>query len=147
MGMGQLSLVNDEVFYNILGEEVSITALVKIMIEFFNDLLANEATEITDFNEGSEIRNILESLAVDVYHLEKDNYESSRIAFIQYAYGQWLELHGEEWECYRDTGEYAWGILEFTLPKSISLTIKIPAGTVVVSEVTGSQYITLTDAE
>ena len=97
------------------------------MIEYFNDLLGMDATSITDFNEGSEIRNLLESIAVDVYHLEKDNYENSRIAFIQYAYGQWLDLHGEEWECKRDLGSNSWGELEFTLPKSIGSNVRIPA--------------------
>ena len=139
--------LNNESFVNILGEEISRTTLVKIMIEYFNDLLGIDATSITDFNEGSEIRNLLESIAVDVYHLEKDNYENSRIAFIQYAYGQWLDLHGEEWECKRDLGSNSWGELEFTLPKSIGSNVRIPAGTVVVSNVHGGQYVTTVDAD
>lgn len=139
--------LNDESFINIIGEEISRTILVKIMIEYFNDLLGTEATDITDFNEGSEIRNLLESIAVDVYHLEKDNYENSRIAFIQTAYGQYLDMHGEEWGCYRDLGNNAWGELQFTLPKAIGSNVRIPAGTVVVSNVHGGQYVTTVDAE
>ena len=39
------------------------------MIDFFNAKYPD--SQITDFNEGSEIRNILESIACDIFHLEE----------------------------------------------------------------------------
>ena len=53
------------------------------MIEYYNQKLEIGETKVTDFNEGSEIRNLLESFAVDLYDLMEDNYEATKIAFIK----------------------------------------------------------------
>lgn len=134
--------LGDESFYNILGDEINRTILVQIMIDFFDELIADESTEITDFNEGSEIRNILESLAVDIYHLEENDNEQSKIAFISTAYGEWLDKHGEKYNIYRDEGSEAVGILEFSVPSPLPTEVIIPEETIVVCEDSGLQYIT-----
>ena len=41
--------LGDESFFNILGEEISRASLVQIMIDYFDEKLGEEATEITDF--------------------------------------------------------------------------------------------------
>ena len=134
--------LGDESFFNKLGEEISRASLVQIMIDYFDEKLGEEVTEITDFNEGSEIRNILEGIAVDVFHLEQNDNEQSLIAFIETAYGIYLDKHGEKYDIYRDEGSESVGVLEFTVPKALSSEIIIPEGTVCVSEITGIQYLT-----
>ena len=85
--------ITDESFYNIVGNEISRTILVQQMIDYYNEKLEIGETRVTDFNEGSEIRNLLESIAVDLYTLMEDQYELSKIAFITTSDGEWLDLH------------------------------------------------------
>ena len=82
-----MSSLNDESFYNILGEEISRNGLVQQMINFYGLLLEVGETRITDFNEGSEIRNFLETIAVDHYVILEDQNEHAKITFIDTAYG------------------------------------------------------------
>lgn len=137
--------LGDESFFDILGNEISRQMLVQLMIDYYNEAYEDDKTKITDFNEGSEIRNILESSAVDIYHLEKSNYELSKIPFIRTAYGDWLDLHGELYDLERKVGTQAWGHLKFSIPKVLSQDVTIPAGTIVMSETTASQYLTSTE--
>ena len=74
--------IENESFYNIIGDEISRESIVERMIDYYNQKLEIGETKITDFNEGSEIRNLLESIAVDLYDLMEDNYEATKIAFI-----------------------------------------------------------------
>ena len=60
-------VLGEESFYTIDGAEVNRGTLVQRMIDYYNSKYPD--TQITDFNEGSEIRNLLESIAVDIYHL------------------------------------------------------------------------------
>ena len=90
-----MSSLNDESFYNILGEEISRNGLVQQMINFYGLLLEVGETRITDFNEGSEIRNFLETIAVDHYVILEDQNEHAKITFIDTAYGEWLDKHGQ----------------------------------------------------
>ena len=73
--------IEEESFYNIVGEEINRTNLVQQMINYYALKLEVGETRITDFNEGSEIRNLLESIAVDLYYLMEDQNELSKIAF------------------------------------------------------------------
>ena len=73
--------IQEENFYTITGERIDRTTLVQKMIDYFNDKYPN--TQITDFNEGSEIRNLLEAIAVDIYHLESNNNDIWRACFLR----------------------------------------------------------------
>ena len=86
--------VDDVSFYNINGEEVSRSILVQQMINFYQSKLQIGDTRITDFNEGSEIRTLLESFAVDLYTLMEEVDDVSRICFVETAEGEWLDKHG-----------------------------------------------------
>ena len=105
--------IENESFYNLIGDEISRESIVEEMIEYYNQKLELGETRVTDFNEGSEIRNLLESIAVDLYDLMEDNYEATKIAFISSAYGEWLDLHGENplINLPRDTGSEAVGFV------------------------------------
>ena len=137
-------VLGDESFYTVTGEEVNRTILLQTMIDFFNDKYPD--TEITDFNEGSEIRNILESIAVDIYHLERNDMETTRIAFLTTAYGSWLDLIGESKGYPRIIGLSSSGYVTFSIPDAINEEIVIPFNTIVVSEVTGLQFNTTMEA-
>lgn len=132
-------------FYDLEGNEISRKSLVELMINYFRELVETEDTKITDFNEGSEIRNLMESIAVDLYHLEYVTYNQMKMAFLKYATGQWLDLHGEKYGLSRDYGSYSYGNLKFTLPKPLTYPLVIPYGTICVHNETGALFKTTLD--
>ncbi|WP_407415820.1 baseplate J/gp47 family protein [Methanobrevibacter sp.] len=136
--------VNDESFYNLLGEEISRNNLVQQMIDFYSLLLEVGETKITDFNEGSEIRNILEAFAVDVYILMESENELTEIGFVDTAYGEWLDKHGLNpfIGLERDVGMEATGYVTFSIPEVATTELIIPEGTIVVCEDNGLEFIT-----
>lgn len=135
---------DEESFFNIQGQEISRSLLVQQMIDFYFQKLELGETAVTDFNEGSEIRNLLESIAVDLYDLMEDNYEVSKIAFIQTAYGEWLDTHGANplINLPRNQGTEAVGVVTFSIPEVTDTDMIIGDGTVIVSEETNLQYVT-----
>ena len=140
--------VDDVSFYNITGEEVSRSILVQQMINFYQSKLQIGETKITDFNEGSEIRTLLESFAVDIYTLLEEVDDVSRIAFVETADGEWLDKHGENplIGLPRETGEMSTGTVTFTIPEATNSEVMIPIDTLLISSETGLQYATLADA-
>lgn len=140
--------VDDVSFYTINGEEISRGILVQQMIDFYQQKLTVGDTRITDFNEGSEIRTLLESFAVDIYTLMEETDDVSRIAFVETADGEWLDKHGANplVSLPRELGEKATGTVTFTIPESTTSEVVIPIDTIVISEETGLEYATLADA-
>lgn len=143
-----MSSLNDESFYNILGEEISRNGLVQQMINFYGLLLEVGETRITDFNEGSEIRNFLETIAVDHYVILEDQNEHAKIGFIDTAYGEWLDKHGlhPAIRLERNQGNEAVGEVTFTIPSVSTEQTIIPEGTLLASTETGLQFSTDYDA-
>ena len=143
-----MSSLNDESFYNILGEEISRNGLVQQMINFYGLLLEVGETRITDFNEGSEIRNFLETIAVDHYVRLEDQNEHAKITFIDTAYGEWLDKHGQHpaIRLERNQGNEAVGEVTFTIPSVSTEQTIIPEGTLLASTETGLQFSTDYDA-
>ena len=143
-----MSSLNDESFYNILGEEISRNGLVQQMINFYGLLLEVGETRITDFNEGSEIRNYLETIAVDHYVILEDQNEHAKITFIDTAYGEWLDKHGQHpaIRLERNQGNEAVGEVTFTIPSVSTEQTIIPEGTLLASTETGLQFSTDYDA-
>ena len=139
-----MSSLNDESFYNILGEEISRNGLVQQMINFYGLLLEVGETRITDFNEGSEIRNFLETIAVDHYVILEDQNEHAKITFIDTAYGEWLDKHGQHpaIRLERNQGNEAVGEVTFTIPAASTEKTIIPEGTLLASTETGLQFVT-----
>ena len=88
--------LDDVTFYNVLGQEISRNILVTEMIKYYNLKLEIGETRVTDFNEGSEIRNLLEAIAVDLYVLLDNMNEVTKTAFIETATGEWLDKHGAQ---------------------------------------------------
>ena len=61
--------LNEVSFYNTNGDEISLSNIVNQMINYYNMKHEVGETVITDFNEGSEIRNLLEAFAIGIYAL------------------------------------------------------------------------------
>ena len=133
-------MLADEKFYTIDGQEIDRQVLVQRMIDYFNDKYPD--TNITDFNEGSEIRNILEAIACDVFHMELNDQNILSACFLSTSYGSYLDLFGEELNTPRRLGTVAWGTVTFSLQEPVNYLISIPQGTVLVAEATGLYYVT-----
>ena len=134
-------------FYNILGEEVNITNLVNQMIDYYEQKLEIGETKVTDFNEGSEIRNLLEAFAVGLFALMEDETELAKLPFISTSYGTWLDRIGENpfINLPRLNGQEAFGTVTFTLAEPQTSDFIIPADTVVVDSETGVEFVTDSD--
>lgn len=135
--------LGDESFYTIDNREINRGVLVQQMIDYYNEKYPD--TQITDFNEGSEIRNLLEALAVDIYHLEADNQNILRACFLATSYGSYLDLFGEEYHTPRDVGEQSRGVLTFSIPEATTTEILIPRGTSIFDSETGILFDTTGD--
>ena len=137
-------VLGDETFTTLTGEEINRDVLVQEMIDYYNEKYPN--VRITDFNEGSEIRNLLEAIAVDIYHLEKQSMEMQRIPFLSTSYGRWLDLIGTDMNLPRNMGTQSYGVVTFTIPDTETSEVTIPAGTVLKSNITGLDFLTQNDA-
>ena len=140
--------IDDISFITITGEEITRTYLVEQMIGFYNLLLEAGETRVTDFNEGSEVRNLLESIAVDSYIILENKNELSTIGFIETAEGEWLDKHGANpaIALERDTGMEATGTVTFTVETPVTTDTVIPEETIIVNSATGLEYATIADA-
>ena len=138
-------VLGDEGFYNINGDVITREKLVQHMIEYYNEKYPN--SKITDFNEGSEIRNLLEAIAVDIFHMEIINQQTLRASFLSTSYGSYLDLFGEELHTPRTTGTSAWGTVTFSITEPVTYPITIPMYTTLVSSETGLFYNTNMDCE
>ena len=131
-------------FYNVNGDEINITNLVEQMINYYDLKQEVGETRITDFNEGSEIRNILEAFAILGYAILEEQYESTRIAFINTSYGGWLDRIGELpfIDLPRISGQQSTGSVTFTLSSALSDDYTIPSGTILLSSETSLEFET-----
>ena len=77
--------LGDEKFYTLTGQEIDRSVLVQNMIDYYNYKYPD--SQVTDFNEGSEIRNLLESIATDIFHMELNDTQLLNVAFLSTSYG------------------------------------------------------------
>lgn len=133
-------------FINMVGDEVSVPNLVAQMINYFDLKLEVGETRITDFSEGSEIRNILEAYALLCYAILEDENEATKLPFISSSYGTFLDRIGEYpfIALPRIQGEYAIGSVTFTLSDVQDTDVVIPAEALL-EDVNGLQFVTDTD--
>ena len=136
--------VDDVGFYNLIGEEVTRSSLVNEMIDFYTLKLEAGETRVTDFNEGSEIRNLLEAFAVDLYVLMEEQNELTSIGFVDSAEGEWLDKHGANplINLPRDTGHESTGFVTFSIPAALTEEVVIPDGTLLLAEEEDLEFVT-----
>lgn len=126
-------------FYDVKGNEISSE---KILADF----IENYTGSLTDFNEGSEIRNILQAFAVYAMGLEERINDSVYIMDILNADGEYLDKIAEQpqIDMERIEGEQSTGYVLFTIKYALYEELLIPEGTVVTSD-TGLDFETVTD--
>ena len=139
--------VEEVTFYDINGEEVNLTNLVNQMIDLYEQKLELGETKLTDFNEGSEIRNILHGFAVLMFNYLEDINEAGKLPFISTSYGAYLDKIGENpfIALDRETGSVSEGEATFTLAEVQETDVTIPAGTLL-TDVNELDYVTEHDA-
>lgn len=136
-------VMGDTSFTTVAGEEISRAIIVQNMIDFYNEKYPD--VQITDFNDGSVIRNIIESLAVELFHKMQVDNDVDKRAFISTCTGNYLDLHGADINAPRSKGNEAWGVVTFTIPTTEAFEIVIPMDTILVSSETGLQFRTVND--
>ena len=131
-------------FYNVNGDEINLTNLVDQMINYYEMKLEVGETRLTDFNEGSEIRNILEAFAILGYAIMEEQSESTRIAFISTSEDTWLDRIGELpfIDLPRIGGQPSTGSVTFTLAAALDDDYTIPSETILSSSETGLDFET-----
>ena len=139
--------VEEDTFYDVNGYEVSRTNLVQQMVQYYEEKLEIGETRVSDFNEGSEVRNLLEAIAVDIYNMMEDQNELAKIAFVETAEGEWLDKHGANpfIQLARDEGTEATGFVTFSIPEVMTSDVLIPEGTIIVSTDNSLDYVTESD--
>lgn len=121
--------MTDDEFTTIDGLKVKRSEIVQRMVDYYKAKYGEGNTQITDFNEGSEVRNFLESVSIPVYELRYWIAFMVRQAFPQTATKGYLDLLGVMFNCYRKKAVKATGHVTFTSPGVKSYPVTIPAGT------------------
>lgn len=131
-------------FYNTNGDEINLTNLVEQMINFYELKSEVGETRLTDFNEGSEIRNLLEAFAILGYAIMEEQSEATRIAFISTSEDTWLDRIGELpfINLERNGGQPSTGSVTFTLAAALDDDYTIPSETILSSSETGLDFET-----
>ena len=131
-------------FYNTNGDEINLTNLVDQMINFYELKSEVGETRLTDFNEGSEIRNLLEAFAILGYAIMEEQSEATRIAFISTSEDTWLDRIGELpfINLERNGGQPSTGSVTFTLQTALDDDYTIPSETILSSSETGLDFET-----
>ena len=129
-------------FYNTNGDEINLTNLVDQMINFYELKSEVGETRLTDFNEGSEIRNLLEAFAILGYAIMEEQSEATRIAFISTSEDTWLDRIGELpfIDLPRIGGQPSTGSVTFTLAAALDDDYTIPSETILSSSETGLDF-------
>ena len=126
-------------FYDIKGNEVSKDGIV-------SEFISNYTGSVTDFNEGSEIRNLLEAFAVYAMGNEERMNDLLYAVDIMNADGEYLDLLASQprIDMERIEGVEARGEVIFTVQNALLEELSIPAGTIVTAE-NGMEFETITD--
>lgn len=111
------------------GEVITTAGIVQDMINYYKTAYYNGNTQITDFNEGSEVRNFLEAVANTVYDIRYFINELIQNGNPFDTSGPFLDLLGLFVGCYRQQAEYATGNIQFTTQSIKTYDIDIPQGT------------------
>lgn len=125
------------------GTEVTKSQIVSDMINYYHEAYDEDLTSICDLSTGSELRTLIESIAVEVYDLYYQEYISSQQYFVKTATGYFLDLLGCEAHLERKQSTTAYGVVTFTLKGgTLSTNYVIPQNTIILHRTTGNQYIT-----
>lgn len=132
-------------FYNIYNEEISQENILQELISYYQSLGDENKTKVTDFNEGSEARTLLEVLSHLAYNILEEQNETLKNHFINTADGEYLDLLGTNPNVNlpRIQGTTATGLVKFSVQEAATGEIIIPADTVVYND--DAEYVTVED--
>ena len=135
----------DDGFYNLNNEFVTVDTIKEQLIQYYQDLHAEDKTRIDDFNEGSEIMNLVGLMSVLAYNMLEEQNRTLANHFVNTAEGEYLDLIGANpnINLERLQGGNATGFVKFTLPESAYEEIEIPEGTTVTN--LNASYTTVGD--
>lgn len=127
------------------GTTISRAGIVDSSILYYKTAYQENLTDICDFSDGSEIRTLHESLAVEVFSFYRELVEEARMKFVRYATGVYLDELACEYHLTRKKAEVARGTVTFTTSATLTTDILIPKGTVILARHTGYEYILESD--
>ena len=132
-------------FYNIDNEEISQEGILNDLIDYYQTLGDENKTKVTDFNEGSEVRTLLEVMSHLAYNILVEQNETLKSHFINSADGEYLDLLGENPNVNlpRIQGTTARGLVKFSIQEESSTELIIPADTTVYND--DVEYVTIED--
>lgn len=123
------------------GEIITRSSIVESSINFYKEAYQDNITDICDFSDGSEIRTLHESWAVELFAKYRDSERKAKMKYVKYARGTFLDELACEYHLSRKKSEVARGTVTFTTSANINGDMRIPAGTVILSRTTGYEYI------
>lgn len=129
-------MATPDYFYTPIGNKVNRASIVNDMIINYQ----NTTSKITDFTDGSEIRNLLESTALTFYKIEYYRNILYREGFLVYAKGGYLDLHGLENQLQRKIGTPASGFVTLTLESALTQDYIIDDNILFVNPETNMEY-------
>lgn len=101
------------------------------ILETLIDYFRTAQTSITDFNEGSEVRNLLGAVSLSQYELYYYIGLLFEMGYVQTAQGDYLDKIGILVNCYRQTANKSSGEVTFTIDGAIATDLLIETGNVV----------------
>ena len=123
----------DNGFYNLNNEYITPDSIKETLIGYYQEAHANDRTKIDDFNEGSEIMNLIGLMSVIAYNMLYEQNQTLSNHFVNTAEDEYLDLIGANpnINLEREMGANATGFVKFTVAEPAMTEIEIPEGTVV----------------
>jgi uncharacterized phage protein gp47/JayE len=104
-----------------------------VIIQRMVDYYRTAQSDITDFNEGSEVMNLLSSVGVSAYEIRYYIDYMLRMGYPHTAEGDYLDMIGVLVNCYRKSAVQAVGSVTYSLTAPVAYNIDIPDGSVITS--------------
>lgn len=123
------------------GTIITRSGIVDSSIKYYQQAYQDELTNITDFSEGSEIRTIHESFAVEIFDLYVETERQAKMKFVRNAYGSYLDELACEYHLTRHPAEVATGSVVFTTSATVNGVVNVPKDTIILDVTTGYEYI------
>jgi len=125
---------NTEQFTSSDNTIISVDDEVQSIIDYYKGAFDEGKSQITDFNDGSNARNLVEAIGRKSYELRYLIDDMKRVAFPQYSRNNYLDLIGAEHDCQRDPAKSASGTLKFTLAEAKTYDIILAVGTIITTD-------------
>ncbi len=123
------------------GTVITRSGIVDSSIKYYQQAYQEDLTDITDFSEGSEIRTIHESFAVELFDLYVETERQAKMKFVRNASGSYLDELACEFHLTRHPAEVATGSVVFTTSATVNGIINVPKDTVILDVATGYEYV------